>query len=307
MKVGVESNQQKILADKPDIKQYKVLAELHQQGGILLILVVIITTGSSLLWFYSQAHQRADQQLLRASKPLEQLNQIKQLLLVYAASHPELYRHNNVVPGPGYFPCPSTRVNAGSGTHCHMGSAQIAIGWLPRKFGTDGGEVNLEANTMHWRRILFVLDMRFSNRISILGCSPLLPVNGRCQPLNAEVNPDRLSLNGELGYVALLIDAGVNLAGQHRSDQNFAVTDYLELENSDGDGDFVSLRPGVRSNDRVVGIHYQDWLQMMRARISLDLQQGWCVEPPDGSDTDTQWYLDNLWHQDSILQQQCIE
>lgn len=274
-------------------QQGKQTSAKKQAGYVLLLLVsVVLVTGLGL--FVSSVKDSVQQRNAdNVSDTLTQLKNLKKRLLAIAASHPELYPDGNTTPGPGYFPCPSTLAGAQSDPNCAVGNETVAVGWMPRL--TASRDINVEAEGLHWRKVIFVLDLRYALDSSANGCGDLNIINSRCAPLNHTVNADRVTLSGkDEQYVALLIFAGNNLNGQQRNNNAFVLANYLEAENADGDGDFEQ-RYNANQNDIIIGITQQEWLDTMRGRIALDCPgNNNIVDMPN-------WYSDNQWQTDAVL------
>jgi hypothetical protein len=266
---------------------------VRQQGFVLMLMVVGVVIVAS-LWL-STKHQGLislfkDEQI---EQDLVELKKVKQRLLAFAVLQPEIYltdtggvmQDNTQVPAPGYFPCPDLD---GSGsldaTETSCGNPFISgtpgTGFVPDPNSavglgscTGGGSVcsgfvpeRISTRNLYFApagRYYYVLDERFTfqnpNYVNngLLRYAPLNMTG--FDPADADAQNDPvLSLNGEGGYIALIIDAG---------------TDGLASVNNDGDAHFVSqvdFMSDADTADKIVGIRYNEWAVLVAHRVCAE-------------------------------------
>lgn len=267
----------------------------QQRGYVLLVLMALVLSAGAGIFVTGVGKSVVERKASGDRKVLAQLKNIKQRLLTYAATHPEIYSGNTDIPGPGYLPCPTLIAEAVAASDCN---GEDSRGWLPRRLSDK--DVSFEAEGLDWSRVWYVLDNRFSVNTDGIGCGSLTETNGsdsRCYPLNTGLNPERIKLNGRTGYVALLIYAGGTLSGQNRSEAVPDVSDYLDGENADVDAEYSTsgASPDNAFNDIVLPITKQEWNRVIKARVSQSAVDGdWCgVTPVDKK----AWFELSDWHE----------
>lgn len=270
----------------------------QQQGYVLLVLMALVLSAGAGIFVTGIGKSIVERKAAGDRKVLGQLKNVKQRLLTYAATHPEIYEKYDVskavdltkIPGPGYFPCPTLKPDAVAESSC---GGSVSRGWLPRKISSR--EVSFEAEGLDWRRVWFVLDTRFAVQTSN-GCSGMTSTDNRCSPLNTSLNADRIELNGSKGYVALLIYAGGTLSGQNRSAAVPDIGDYLDGDNADVDDKFSTYGANADSafNDTVLPITKSEWDRVIAARVKRSAT----TSPADWCNTGAPvWFTLNKWHE----------
>lgn len=280
--------------------------------GFVLVLMVLGAAAFFSLYAQNQWFQRLSDTRLLA---LQQLNAVKQQLLRYAQFQPELYlsdlpknirtyKESRKIPGLGYLPCPDedgdgsvleAETSCGNPRQTGDDRSGFVMGYLPVGFETR----NLYFGGLSPRQFFYAVDERFVNGNNLYNNGE----TGRYAPLNPALSPAAgpdsgspprladgtmpwLSLNGQEGYVALIIvpnTAQVFQDGfmQDRSDVKTATdsrVDFLDRRfdvsgqrvngNADGDRFFFSEssdNPGV--NDVIIGITLAEWQAVMQARL----------------------------------------
>ncbi len=267
----------------------------QQQGYVLLVLMALVLSAGAGIFVTGVGKSIVERKASGDRKVLAQLKNVKQRLLTYAATHPEIYSGNTDTPGPGYLPCPTLTAEAVAASDCN---GEVSRGWLPRRLSDK--DVSFEAEGLDWSRVWYVLDNRFSVNTNGAGCGSLTETNGsdsRCYPLNTGLNPARIKLNGRTEYIALLIYAGSTLSGQSRGEAVPDVSDYLDGENADVDADYSTYgaTPDSAFNDIVLPITKQEWNRIIKARVSRSAVDGdWCgVTPVDKK----AWFELSDWHE----------
>lgn len=272
----------------------------QQQGYVLLVLMALVLSAGAGIFVTSVGKSIVERKAAGDRKVLAQLKNVKQRLLAYAATHPEMYEKYDPtkavdpakIPGPGYFPCPTKEEKAEAVGSC---SGEVVSGWLPRKI--TGRDVSFEAEGLDWRRVWFVLDTRFAIQTGSSECAPLTKNtdDARCAPLNTALNADRIELNGREDYVALLIYAGGALSGQNRSSAVPDIDDYLDGENADADAKFSTRAEDsdIVFNDIVLPITKQEWDRIIAARVKQSAtadSADWCNSGAPA------WFARNEWN-----------
>jgi len=256
----------------------------RQQGYVLLLIIAVLGTaalgflGAGLGKSVQQIHSGKDRKVTR------QLNIIKQRLLAFTASRTD--------GDIGRFPCPTPREDAVANTDGRCSRTVIA-GWLPREVGADN--LTLIVKELPWQQVWFVLDGRYSTVGNGTTCGDMNVVSSRCAPLNTDVTPDRITLNGkEDQYVALLIYSGNPVSNSARpNSDNPNIRAYLEADNADGDHDFVTYDEDEGPfNDIVVPITFKEWERAVKSRVIAGINtQGLCFS----TDDEDAWFSRDGW------------
>lgn len=282
----------------------------HQRGAILLMMAAAMIMLASWLAYQLLSAGKHASERDRASDVSRALAQAKENLLAFAVSEPEIYGYDNLgpkaaqnVPGVGHFPCPDFNADgAPDGNNCNA-SAVTVIGRVPHDQAPSAINGNMDY-------FLFSADMApgqgdgagaYSIWYAVSGAAGMMPdfrtVNQgllpRKEPLNSTVVQGLSAMacgNGVLcvdgtPVVAVLVAAGVPLAGQDRSAGVYG--GFLDMANGDNDPwNLISrfpvgqvcaadaARPELCFNDRVLTITVNDWVGATEARVrsSLDWQ-----------------------------------
>jgi len=306
----------------------------NKQSGFILMLFTVVVSIVVALWLSTQ-HRSViayfkNQQI---ENDFTELELVKERLLQFAVLQPELYKTNgggdplasSQIPSPGYFPCPDldgdgVLLDANYETQCtnpyisgNFGTgyvpdfdlaaglgtcdgSQVCIGFVPREIG---GRNFYFAET---GRYLYFLDERFAFQNnnyngSLERFAPLNPVEFDPEDADLENDPV-LQLNGESGYIVLIIDPGadgldaVNLNAVANA-QAAATAGTIPATPS-----FVNFVSGAddmnnsTTADQIVGITYEEWLALMAHRVCIEKQR---FEGLDASFTeidpgDKHWY-----------------
>lgn len=259
-----------------------------QQGYVLLVMIALVLSAGLGLFVTGLGKTVVARKAEKDSSVLTQLKNVKQRLLTYAATHPDIYGTPGV--GPGHLPCPTRKSNATAADGCN---GTFSVGWLPRK--VTGHDITFEPEGLDWQQVWYVLDNRYAVSTDIVACGAATQQK-RCRPLNAAAAADRLTLNNRTEVVALLIYAGRALAGQSRNVNNPDPQDYLDGENGDGDGAFVStqLNNAGDYNDIVLPIYKDEWARVVRNRVIIGVNSGnWCGAGLAAADD---WFAANDWN-----------
>lgn len=261
----------------------------HPQGGFGLLLLIVVLVVIAGLWVATQQEKAVSIFKTQAvESDYQDLKQVKARLLEFAMLQPEIYLTNtssqiqsaNQIPSPGYFPCPDldgdgTLSSAESScTNPFLSTNTEFTGFVPDfSSASPLGFVPQAITTRNTYfapagRYYYFLDERFSNQNpnyvndNLKRYAPLNPVRLEGAVLSASDKLDSftpvLTLNGQAGYIALIIDAG---------------TDGLDAANADGDRHFVSGSSSLFNDDnadKIVGVTYTEWFALVGSRICYE-------------------------------------
>jgi len=281
-----------------------------QQGFIILMGMLALVLGAA-VWFGTASSIRSESMDIKLqSQDVRDLYRIKDKMLTYALFQPEIFRTDTSsnlnapedIPGPGYFPCPDTNGDGDSNAPCGGGGAAVIVGMVPESISSRYFTFvhrPLEAN-----RYWYAVDARFVTQNTDFTFNS---VTKRFVPLN-NTSPATasLTLDGTTDIVMVLIYAGDAVGSQNQSVINIA--NFLDLDNADGDVDFVShyknsliTSPVPVSgdfNDYVIPITRNEWNAAMLSRTSIDADSD---NVPDlctsigSAITDYSWFNDCIY------------
>lgn len=248
-----------------------------QQGYVLLVIVMILVTLSVVPMMSGVLNSAKLQKSRIDTQRMENLLQVKAQLLFYAQSVPEIYSTDtngnaypaNLIPGPGYLPCPDTDNDGIMNTPCGMGNT-YAVGRMPVKAGTR--LFSFMPQPIGDALIWYAVDSRYviQNTDYHNGSTgDGYPDPKRYAPLNTN-SPGagvlRLATDAANPLVVVLLDAGDPLANQTGRISS-VINDYLEGENADGDNTFSQEPKTTSFNDLVVTISLQEWQDAVTDRL----------------------------------------
>ena len=201
------------------------------------------------------------------------LKAAKKKLLEFAQFHSQIYLTNSdgdllsaeMRPSIGYLPCPDWNADGkllGAETSCRAEHSNVWVGMA--NIGCENDclarlPAAISSRNFYFApagRYHYVFHHQLSARHDLYGFNE----DNRYQPLTLETMSSALDIhslkvNGEDGYLAVLIDAG---------------EDGLSLVNQQLNGEFVSQNSsaGEASDiDRVVGIHLSEWQLYMQQLV----------------------------------------
>ena len=197
------------------------------------------------------------------------------------------------IPAPGYFPCPDldgdgslNNAESSCGNPFNPGldpsivsDDDTSTGYVPNPSRVEGlgtcdgsstcvGFVPSSISTRNFYfgeagKFYYFLDERFSTQNpnyvndNLKRFAPLTPTE--FDPQDTDISNDPvLTLDGEAGYIAIIIDAG---------------SDGLDSSNKDGDYHFSSSGNSLQNADAIdkaVGITYNEWLSLMAHRVCAE-------------------------------------
>lgn len=267
------------------------------QSGFIIIMGMLVLVLGAALWFGSISSLRSQAISIEERQGhIEELQRIKQRMLIYAAMQPEIFRtdsgsnapRNQVdIPGPGYFPCPDLTGDGDSNAPCTgNGNNGFVIGLIPESTSTRGFTFIDENKSSN--RYWFAVDERFLTQNSAFNfsgsSSRFVPLNSSFPDLTFATGSPSLTLDGNDDIVMILIYAGEALDGQVRSEgvvSNItqSIANYLELENNDLKGGFISSvkasdtinKTAIDFNDYVISINRREWNAAMLSRVAKDV------------------------------------
>lgn len=253
-----------------------------QFGFVVLMSLLLLVVGAS-IWFVTSGNIRSETiKLSNQSKHISDLQKIKERMLTYAVLQPELFATGFIlgstfIPGPGYFPCPDTSNDAAGEMDASCGNDvtnNVVVGMIPNK--DTARFFTFNSNPREQARYWMALDPRYAvvntayNNVGGSGFAVQ-----RYAPLNSnDPSLASLTLDGVGDYVMVLMYSGEPLAGQNQANTGGTVDNFLELENSNGNTNFISVGPNRRLfNDYVIGITREEWRAVMLSRVTDDINQ----------------------------------
>jgi len=286
-----------------------------QQGFIILMGMLALVLGAA-VWFGTVNNIQSNSiKISLQDENLRELQRIKDRMLAYAVLQPEIFRTDSGstvpraqedIPGPGYFPCPDTDGDGNSNAPCGGVGSTVVIGLVPESVSSRHFtfiDEPLEAN-QYW----YAVDSRFLTQNSEyyydLSYKRFVPLN-RASPAIASLTLDDDPLTTDddartTDIVMVLFYAGPPVGNQNQS--VIAPGNFLELENSDGDADFITTSANpLTFNDYVIPITRTEWNAAVLSRVSIDLITGVTAgttpdRVPDLCDsvavTDLHWFND---------------
>ena len=262
----------------------------NQQGFIILMGMLVLVLGAA-VWFGSIGNIRSESiQISVENENVNTLYRIKDKMLTYAMFQPEIFRtlSSNVtplaqerIPGPGYFPCPDITDDGVSDAPCAGSGVTFVTGVVPQKISSrlfSFSDKSLESKSF-W----YAVDSRF---LTQNGDYYYDSAYKRFVPLN-NTSPAiaSLTLDGTTDIVMVLIYSGDPLGNQNQSSAKITdIGNFLELENADGDADFISVfADSTQFNDIVIPITRNEWNAAILSRVSMDADGNnvpdLCVDP----------------------------
>jgi len=288
-----------------------------QQGFVVLLAMLALVLGAA-VWFGGVNNIRSESIVIaQQNENTRELQRIKERMLAYAVFQPEIFgtdsgstvkRSQEEIPGPGYFPCPDTDGNGNSNAPCGGGGVTFVSGLIPESISSRSFTFidRHQKIGQYW----FAVDARFLTQNSDYYYDS---TNRRFVPLNRNSpTTASLTLDGRTDIVMVLIYSGAPVKGRSQSSPNLAnISNFLELDNADGDADFISYYADPNPvgndplfNDYVISITRTEWNAAMLSRVSKDLMTGTAIgSAPDNvpdlcssvSATDLHWFNDCLY------------
>jgi hypothetical protein len=255
----------------------------EQRGAVLLLILLLLVVAGSTLALSALNSNPA----LRAQQQRElsrQMQRAKEALLAYAAHSATLQGNTR---GPGFFPCPDTAasdpdgdgiVSDDSTTDCtgYDSVTTPLVGRLPVAVDTSSGRYELNAydagiDQQFWYA---VANRYVSISTTTAPASALRNAVLRTSASLADAINYRLSLDGTVSYVALIIAPGEALATQTRVDDPGNHDNYLEQINGDGFA-FLSHYPAdpAMLNDRILGITLDEYLRAVGMPVMIAMKR----------------------------------
>ncbi|OYY24490.1 MAG: hypothetical protein B7Y68_03305 [Thiotrichales bacterium 35-46-9] len=281
-------------------------AKSYQQGAALLVFIAALVM--TLAWLSYGLLGDLGQKLKRqqAQDVGMVLAEVKENLLVFAESIPELYAGTSSEKSPGFLLCPDMRSlsDPDSGTSsgsCAWGTSN-AIGRLPASkagsvseyFYFWSGEKN--AGLSLWYSIADEYRYGATGYGSIYG-NTINPVYGGLSPFNSS-----MMLDGN-AVAAVVIAAGDPLASQlgrnHEQPASNQWPQFLESPSGGATGASFLSRPAVATipfNDRVVGVSQAEFNDRMKRKVcSLARSSNWCSVTEFSALPATHWFKRFEW------------
>ncbi|MDR9498570.1 MAG: hypothetical protein RI556_05295 [Hydrogenovibrio sp.] len=285
--------------------------DVRQSGYIMIIMVVLMTAGAVAYFSQGVSNAKRDGESRLQQNALNDLRTAKNKLLQFAQFQPEFYQSDNLsntriykdldkIPAPGYLPCPDADGNGwleGGETTCSnpYDTADATTGFV-------GGHlpIGIEGRNAYFGSIKpgdihYFVDERFVNsndQYNNPATSRFAPLNPGLTDLASNNHLPSLSLNGQAGYVVILVHPGKNQA--------------LDSANADTNASFFTPSQSNNVNDDlVIGIRFNEWQTAVMQRIcaqksrleAIDSSQNVWTNAYDSSDnpagSNWQAYLGN--------------
>lgn len=245
-------------------------------------MLLLVVAGSTLA--LSALNSRPGPQIQRQRDVHLQLQRARDALLAYAAHSAALHANSR---GPGFLPCPVTTLSDPDGdgivvdnstTDCagYDSVTTPLIGRLPLAIDAAGTRYELTAYDRG-------IDQQFwyavGNRYVAISpaTAPNTPLRSavlRTSATLADATSVRLSLDGTVGYVALIIAPGDALDQQNRPAAPDDHEQYLDQINGDGYG-FISRFPAnpAAFNDQLLGITLDEYMRAVGLPVMTAIKQ----------------------------------
>lgn len=280
----------------------------NKQSGFIVLMGMLILVLGAAAWFGTVSSLRSESMSIDTREEhIRELQRIKQRMLTYAVMQPEIFRTDSGstavraqenIPGPGYFPCPDTNGDGDSNSPCGGGGVDFVMGMVPES--TSARFFSFIDKPGEARSYWYAVDARYVTQntdYTYDGSVRRFPLN-RNSPATAN-----LTLDGVNDIVMVLFYAGDQIGSQNQS--SLSAVNFLELENSDNDADFISVfNDPDRFNDYVIPITRNEWNATVLSRVSKDVMTGVTVgtvgdNVPDLCDlvatNDLHWFNDCLY------------
>lgn len=288
-----------------------------QKGLVMITMLLIVFMAGTSMFFVAFSNKSGDIQ--KQIVKTKELFRVKETLLSFAASYPDII---DPEIGPGRFPCPDRRydndetnglpLKEWGETHNNCNNPHQLLGKLPRYMTLDDGSDFRFSD-------FYEDDLHFWYSVSSIYRSH----RNQGTVVNSDTASD-LSLDGDAGYVAIIIAPGAELssAGQDRSrkdiEGNWNWNDsehYLEYDNQDQEQwnqvtDFISAYPDdpENFNDQVIGITRDELMTRITPRVIREIKNQLDATyagsyPADKTEFDTSmnaasvvdWYANDQW------------
>lgn len=208
----------------------------RQRGAAFLILVLMI--GIAISAMIMSAGATNNDKLAAAEKTAQALATARDALMSYAVSVPDSAR-------PGDLPCPATNYTTGiAAASCN--TLTTRTGYLP---WNTLGLPDLRDGT--GAPLLYAVSNGFKN-------------STRSGTLNSDTVGD-FTVNTDTGVIAIVFAPGYPI-GQSRTESTFAVAQYLESGNANGDTTFTNSAETDTFNDRLIWITPQAFFPAIEMR-----------------------------------------
>ncbi len=221
----------------------------RQSGAAVLMTIFVLLLLAVLLQMYSISASESLQQT--EQQKVDALAVARDALIEYSVNYPSHYSDRGA--GPGHLPCPDTNGNGSPATVC----GKLPIGLLPIDFEA-GGKKNISfftGQTLSNEPLWYVISSAFRYNPAPSGAIESATV------VNSDTEGE-LQLNDEESLIALIISPGPMLPGQNRKD-NYAIENYLEGENADGDAVFSTNQ----GNDSILALRWRDLMPLVERRV----------------------------------------
>ena len=282
----------------------------EKQSGFIILMGMLALVLGAAVWFGTVSSVRSESMRIAIeNENVNALYRVKDKMLTYAMFQPEIFRTTSGstiplaqedIPGPGYFPCPDTINNDGvSDSPCGGSGVTFVTGVVPTSISSR--VFSFIDQPLESGNFWYAVDSRFLTQNPDYYYDSAFK---RFVPLNtASPATASLTLDGVTDIVMVLIYSGDPLSGQTQTAATLAnISDYLELENADGDADFISnfndpapVANNPKFNDYVIPITRAEWNAAMLSRVSMDADGNnvpdLCVDPASAAGN-LHWFND---------------
>jgi hypothetical protein len=253
---------------------------------LFLLVLVVLSAGQLLRRLNEEATTAyAADRLARSGAALAEA---KRALLGAAVAF-ESWQPATTARGPGRFTCAALATDLVAQGEPDCASGTLSGGLFPRTLSDTTRPAMPPIFDASDTPLVLVMDSRFRKVPAATVAS--FPIHRGYTPA--------LRLGGS-PVVALLFGPGPVQPGESRPTGAVALEQYLEdLENTDGDADFVSPDPLI-SNDVVLAVTHTDLLCAIRPRVrAARLTQEAFDADPVANPPPPAWYANEGWHSDN--------
>lgn len=242
-----------------------------QQGVVLLLmlLVLVISGAAFVLVAFNDGKSRdtVQQELV-----LEQMQAAKAALLSFLGNSHLFYGNAR---GPGFLPCPDTDNDEDGLPDCTLPNSALTspmIGRLPQRLGT--GSPDMEFNRYFAdvdRQFWYVVSPRYMyNHNTSTNAVNSRRLRDRSSTSATYANM-RLSLDGQTGYVALIIAPGEAFETQNRAANPTTASHYIESQ--DSTFVFRSAASKTTTNDLIIGITLKEFIYAAGMPAAIEMKK----------------------------------
>lgn len=273
--------------------------ERGERGVIFLaLMLVLLVTGSTIV--IAALNNRNSAALAQKRDARLEMEQAKAALLAYAANYAKL---SNDAHGPGFFPCPDIdndpngAADFATATNSPCNASTPIVGRLPvyEEIAGTRYEISSKYANLDDQRFWYVVAPRYvypftaGNRRSFMRTYAIETAGFN------EATDYWLTLDGEDGFVAFIIDPGEELVGQNRAGGSTNYANYLDGLNGGSGFDYFtsySNNPAL-FNDRILGITFDEYMLHVGTAVARDMKLRLDAYNASGSTVNSRRYPPN--------------